>query len=311
MKNIFLCYTPFTGLGNYGGMRGQKWLKNRIEIFKKFTLSSLLNQTSRNFVHWISWRYEERYNPLVKELEIYLKNIDGYKFIFTYSGICFWDDKYPDNVARERLLNSIHGSIGELIDITGDNDYIMMMIVPSDDCYHREAVNEIQAGFEKNPDLQAIGFSKGYIADYVNKKVAEYDPFTNPPFYTIKFPRGIFIDPLKHVEFTALKRDVSKYKKGTPCPSHEYIGDALKYGVIKERGFLVGTHGENISTIWNHPFKGQLVDDEVLKDFGIYDAFPLKIRTNVFKRIFKLLPHRVQRKLRYWFGELIWNKIKC
>ncbi len=77
---------------------------------------------------------------------------------------------------------------------------------------HKEAVKEIQAAFERMPELQAIGFSKGYIADYVNKKVANYDPYTNPPFYTIKFPRSVFIDPLKHVEFTSRKSYIVKYK---------------------------------------------------------------------------------------------------
>lgn len=309
MKTTHLMYCPFTGLGMYGGFRGNFWLKNRIQIFKQFVIPSLKNQTSKNFILWVSWRFQERYNTQVKELMLYTDNIKEFKTVHTFNGVCFWDDKVPELEARSKLLSNVHGSIGELTDITGDNDFVLMTIQPSDDCYHREAVKEIQAAFERMPQIQAIGFSKGYIADYINKKVAEYDPYTNPPFYTIKFPRGIFIDPLKHVEFTALKKDVGKYKAGTPCPSHEYIGDAVNYGVIKERGFLVGTHGENISTIWNHPFKGQLVSDEVLKDFGIYDAFPLKIRTGIFKRIFKSLPHVAQRKLRYYFGELIYNKL--
>ena len=152
MKILTLCYTPFTGLGNFKGFRGNRWLRNRIQIFKQFVIPSLLNQSSRDFVHWISWRWEEKNNPLVKELELYLKNIDGYRFIFTYSGVAFWDDKYLDNVARERLLSAVHGSIGELTDITGDNDYVLMTIQPSDDCYHKEAVKEIQLAFEKHPE---------------------------------------------------------------------------------------------------------------------------------------------------------------
>ena len=33
-----LIYCPFTGLGLYNGFRGNRWLKNRIKIFKEFVV---------------------------------------------------------------------------------------------------------------------------------------------------------------------------------------------------------------------------------------------------------------------------------
>jgi len=77
---------------------------------------------------------------------------------------------------------------------------------------------------------------------------------------------------------------------------------------LDERGFLVGTHGENVSTYYNHPFKGRIVDG-VLNDFGLQDVKPLKLPISIRKKIMRHLPYRVQRKLRYWFGELIYTKI--
>lgn len=55
-KIIHLVYIPFTGVGIFGGFRGQEWFAKRIEIFKQYTLKSLLNQTNKNFDCWISFR---------------------------------------------------------------------------------------------------------------------------------------------------------------------------------------------------------------------------------------------------------------
>lgn len=330
MEYKHLMYCPFTGLGLYDGFRGNTWLRNRIKIFKQFVIPSLKAQTCQDFILWISWRREERNNPIVKQ---FIKDLD-YEFnrifykmrdepdsfvdnlatirksiVHTFSGVCFYDDKYPDEVARDRLITSIHGSMGELLNAIGECEYILMTIQPSDDLYHRTAVESIQKVFELKPEFQAVGFSKGYICNYMTKEVADYNPETNPPFYTIKFPREIFIDPLRHANFTALKKDVGKYKAGTPCPSHEYVGDCLKYAVIGDlRGFLVGTHGTNISTTFSNPYKGPVVETYNLRNFGIYDAPVLEIKVNFFKKLLLKLPYRVQRKLRYIGNE--WKVFK-
>ncbi len=300
-------YVPFTGLGLYGGFRGQRWLKNRIQIFKQFVVPSLMAQTSQNFTIWISWRREDRNNPLVMALRPYLGEIFGYKrVVFTYAGVCFYDDKYEDKEARERLINSIHYSMPQLLDVIGGAEYIYMTIQPSDDLYHKTAVEGVQKVFAIHPTSQACGFKEGYICNYNNKEVSEYNPNTNPPFYTIKFPYTAFTEPYQHLQYTSLKHDVGKYKAGTPLPSHEYVGDCLQYAVVADlRGFMVGTHGENISTTYVHPFKGKLVNPATLKEFGIENTPVSKIKFSLRKKILRKFPHKVQRKLRYIFGEKI------
>lgn len=303
-----LMYVPFTGLGNYDGFRGNTWLKNRIEIFKQFVVPSLKVQTNQNFIIWISWRREERNNPLVQKFLQDLKREFGSdtwtEIVFTFAGVCFYDDKYEDNEARSRLLDSLHGSMPELFNVLEECDYVLMTIQPSDDLYYNGAVANIQETFYKLPELNAVGFKQGYICNYTTKEVAEYNPTTNPPFYTIKFLKETFVNPLAHAQFTALKKDVGKYKKDTPLPSHEYVGDCLRYGIISDkRGFLVGTHGVNISTAFNNPYKGAPVEKEVLMDFGIYDVPAIKVKVSLGKKIMVKLPHKVQRKLRYWFSE--------
>lgn len=312
-------YVPFVGLGLYGGWRGNRWLRNRIKIFKQFVIPSLLNQTNRNFTIWISFIPELKNNPLVNDLGLYL-NALGLDHVFTYSGVCFYDDKYPPEQARKRLMEALHDSLPTLINKIGEVDLVYMTIQPSDDCYRKNTVALIQDFFAKGTLSQAIGFKHGYIMDYKAKSLAEYNPNTNPPFYTIRFPKAIFVDPFKHLEYTSIKNDgqpkisAGKYEPGTPLPSHEYVGDCFLYTQYEYRAFLVGTHGENISTIFNHPFKGRLIEGQdeyfgLLNEFGLLRVEPLKIKISLRKRLLRLLPPNIQRKLRYIFGEKFWNRI--
>ena len=97
MNNLHLIYTVFTGLGIYGGYRGDQWLQKRIKIFFQNTFKSLLAQESHQFIHWMSFRPEERYNTYVLNLAETLKDI-GYPFIMTFDGPMIWDDKLSSNL---------------------------------------------------------------------------------------------------------------------------------------------------------------------------------------------------------------------
>lgn len=300
-----LLMVPFTGLGLYNGFRGNAWLKNRIKIFKQFVVHNLQQQTNKNFTLWISWRREERKNPQVAELLKWLREETVLNVVFTYSGVCFYDDKHEDNEARERLMMALHGAMPELMDSIGDCDEVIMSIQPSDDVYHVKAVEAIQNFFILKPKAKAVGFTKGYICNYLTKEVKEYNPETNPPFYSIRFTRKEFTGLPDHTIYTSLKHDVGKYKAGTPLPSHEYLPDVFpgEHGVINDRGFVVGVHGKNISTHFNLPYAGVKTSNEVLKDFALYDIEPLKIYQSLGNKVFWTMPHRWQRKLRYLAGE--------
>ena len=310
-RTVTLVYTPFSGLGLYNGFRGNAWLKNRIKIFKQFVIPSWKAQTSQDFVHWISWRPEEKTNPYVKELGEWLQK-ESIRYAFTFHGICFYDDKYDDAVAKQRLTSNLHYTIGDLYNIIGEAETVIMMIAPSDDLYEKNVVETIQWMF-KTEEWQAIGFTKGYICNYKTKEVAEYNPLTNPPFYSIKFSRDVFTNPLKHIAYTSLKKDVGKYKVGTPLPSHEYVGDCLRYYQIDERGFMVGVHGENISTNWLIPYKGEEVKEffnrmNILLSFGITNMEDNELEQSGFKaplrkRLLFSLPYKWQRKIRYLVTE--------
>ena len=281
---------PFTGLGLYNGFRGNSWLRHRINVFKQFLIPSLQVQTAQDFVLWVQWRQEERNNPQVIAFKEYIDGL-GIKNVFTFSGVVLWDDKYLDDVAQIRLIDAWHGSMGAVINAIGDADTIYWTLQPSDDCYHLTALESIRKILGET-DLQAIGFTKGYVCDYKTIEVREWNPETNPPFYTVKYDRETFIDPLKNFQYSAHK-------------SHEFLPEKLKYGKIEGRGFLVGTHQGNISTVFNHPYTGARCED-VLKGFGLGNTAPLHIPFSVRKELFKRFPFKVQKKLRYWAGEKKW-----
>jgi hypothetical protein len=297
MKYKHLLYCPWTGLGLYNGYRGDGWLKNRIQIFKQFVIPSIQNQTAKNLTLWCSWRPEEKNNPIVKELIAYLDKIKEFNSVHTFHGVCFWDDKYPDDVAQDRLLTSLHGSLAELTDVIGDVDNVYMTLQPSDDMYEKEAMEMIRRILEKKA-VQAAGFKHGYVINLQNKEVAEWNPKTNPPFFTIKFPRSVFLDPLGH------------FNHSGPYKSHEYVGDKLNYAQLEYRGFMVGTHGENISTVFDHPFKKSIIDvlkcHDIRDSFGIGQAFPLKLEMTRRRVLFNKLSYKVKRKLRFLAGEKKW-----
>lgn len=300
-KITHLLYVPFTGLGLYGGHRGNRWLRNRIKIFRQFVLPSLFAQTDQDFILWISWRYADRNDQNILRFQNELKQMLGNnRVVFTFAGVCFWDDKYPEKEAYDRLITSIHDSLPALFNSIGEARTILMTIQPSDDCYSKDAVRGIKSVFAKMPTLQAFGFKRGYVMDYVNRRLAEWNPKTTPPFFTIKFPREIFTDPRRHLEYTG------------PYKSHEYIGDKLKFGSIDNRGFLVGTHGENISTIFKHPYAGEQFEGEererILEQFGLRDVPNLRLSISLRKMLMRRLPHGWQRKLRYWVGERFYSR---
>lgn len=273
---------PFTGLGLFEGFRGDTWLKNRIAIFNRFVLPSLVKQTNQMFWVWLQFRPQEEDNPIVQEFIDNLAHIRGLKAIVTYHGITMWDDKYPDDIAEKRLRNSLERSLPELEQVI-EGDYVLDTIQPSDDVYMTTAVEAIQKIAETKDG--AFGWRKGYIMKYDSLAIAEYNPKTIPPFFTVKYPTKTFLSPEDHYNFA-------------PFRSHEYISDHLSYTEISsDRGFIVGTHGENTST----SYAGEpLADTEkVLIKAGLFKVEPLEVHKDnkrvYTKRILNLFPAWLQR----------------
>jgi hypothetical protein len=184
---------------------------------------------------------------------------------------------------------SLHGSLGELFGVIGEVDEVLMTIQPSDDMYHPNAFKLFRKAL--SGDAQLARFNQGYVIDYQKKDIREWNPTTHPPFFTMKFPRAVFLDPLKHFNYSG------------PYKSHEYVGDNLSCAELPERGYMVGTHSENISTVFDHPFTGKAVPRIVEIDWSLDYILPLVIDQSLRRKLFNKFPYRVKRKLRYLAGE--------
>lgn len=283
-----LILVPFTGLGLFKGYRGDVWLKNRINVFKRFTLPSLVAQTNRKYILWICFRPEEQDNPIVKDFVEFLGRVSGLATAVTYHGVPFYDDKYPDDIARHRVWETLKHSLPELTPIITE-DQVYLTIQPSDDCYLSDSFERIQN--EPYEEHKSVGFTKGYIMNYNTLELAEYNPKTIPPFFTIMFPKEKFLNPILHFKYIG------------PYESHEYIVNATNYKVLEGRGFLVGCHGENISTGFNHPFQGEQLSDRdkesVLIRTGLFGVEAIQLdkgrKRKILKKIMNSIPAWGQR----------------
>lgn len=273
-KFICIIYTPFTGVGLHGGMRGQKWLKERIEIFKESNLKSLLNQSDKSFVHWISFRPEERNNKLVRELDEYLTKIH-YAHLFTFDGLMYHDDKFTEfNVKtivrnfsmmlwdcwrykqfknpfeiikysfqnkNKTLFKRVEKSLTFLKQFFPQADWVYLTRIDSDDMFHKDVMKLIKETMNRvyPKSNRALVMNKGYILHKQTGQVADWDPPTNPPFHTIIFPFKIFFDALAHIGY---------YKN---YRSHESIREIFDCISLPDQNYLYLTHGKNISTYWN------------------------------------------------------------
>ncbi|MEK6828657.1 MAG: hypothetical protein AABY15_00900 [Nanoarchaeota archaeon] len=271
-------------------------------------------QRSRDFYIWISWRPEDRENPLIHDFCKELSRVRGLSFIHTFAGLCFWDDKYADNEAGVRLKTHLSQTLPDLAPLVETSDYVLMTIQPSDDMYVPRSVEKIQNAAKvllKQPwKKYVIGYKQGYIMNYGTKEIAEYSTVgwktdeistyhtnTVPPFFTIIFPKEEFLNVEKHYKYTG------------PYKSHEDITDYFEFYDLGGRGFVVGTHGANISTVFHHRYKGKMIEkgekDLLFMQMGIYFSDPYYIQEGVrlyTRKLFNKIPF--QETLKKWYHKL-------
>ena len=284
-KIIHLVYCPFSGVGLIG-YRGDVWFAERIEIFKRYTLQSLLKQTNRNFVLWLSFRPEEENNYLTQKLSEYLKEVEM-PYIFTFHGLMYWDDKFNNDI-KSKIMNAgrivrrcwrsgawselilsikellidknstLYQRIAKSINIFPRHwlfsELVYLTRIDSDDMFHHGAVEIIQSTY---PETSALTCGKGLVYNTTTEEVAEWNPPTNPPFHTIIFKTEVFFDIERHLEH---------YKD---FKSHEDVPRIFGSTLLPDYMYCVTTHNpkNQISTVWNHPFRGIIVDTDLIHNF--------------------------------------------
>ena len=286
VKFAHIVHVPMTGVGIFKGFRGDKWFDDRLKIFKEYTLQSLINQSNRAFLLWLTFRPQEENDPRIKALGEYLHE-KKMAVIMTFHGLPYWDDKFSPGVRnkiwnvgrvarqcwREKnpwllaavfevifnrknktLLHRLEKMLYDLgkLNELNDANYIYVTRIDSDDMFHKEAMAEIQ---RTQPFEGALTYQNGYIYNTNSRELAEWNPTTNPPFHTVIFLGSKFLNPVEHLGY---------YKD---FRSHEDVPRVFKAHQLEEGRYCVLIHQKQISTIWNHPYRGKLVDASKLNDF--------------------------------------------
>ena len=229
-----------------------RWINERIFLFKKYTLASLLNQTNKNFLHWICFR---NHNPKWDELADYLKSIN-YNFVFTYNGQCHWDDRSDQNPTLEKRFAK---SLEALKPHIEGKKWVYYTLLDSDDMFMKDAVELIQ---QQEPEMgKSLVFQKGYAINHQTKELADWF-CVSPPFYTIIYPAETFLDP----------KEKFLYEVG--LNSHEDAVEIFRATIMPENKYSYLIHSYNKSTSWEHKFRGKIYTDDnfrkqVFKDLGI------------------------------------------
>lgn len=278
-----------TGVGLHGGFRGNEWYAHRVEVFKNYTLKSLIPNKDKIFL-WMWLRKEEENNPITGKLIEILKTFEV-PFLLTFNGLLYWDDKFNNYglraitrnalmMAKDRvvhkdykrpfdilknawenknktLVQRVKLSLDKLKEKIGSQyDWIYLTRLDSDDMLSKDIIPFIQA--QPPAYKKSITLKNGYIHNTNTRQLAEWNPPTNPPFHTIIFPGSTFFNPQSHVEY---------YGSFT---SHEDIPKVFNAEEIGQRDYCVTVHGNHISTNWE-PSAAQKVRN--IQKYGKADVF--------------------------------------
>jgi len=141
----------------------EKWMEERMVLFENYCLSSVANQTNKNF-KWLlffdtttSEFYKNKIESLLRDYPHFISlYIDGMA-------------AFHDQLNRYISLN------------TATKPYLITSMIDNDDCIHKEYINEVQKQFN-NQEFLAIDFINGYTIQIepqliLGKKDHIFNPF--------------------------------------------------------------------------------------------------------------------------------------
>lgn len=305
---VHLIQIPMTGVG-IRPFRGQEWYRYRIDIFKRYTLNSLLCQTNRNFVLWLAFRPEEKDNPLTLELEEYLKQ-KGVVAFMTFDGLPYWDDKFGGGL-KEKLLNLFRVVRMAYQDrdsrpVHNFPSFIRMLLTNRPplkfgwgkvikELFHDKngtikdrlsiMLPELQKNFSDNFDwvyVSRIDSDDMFSQDFV-QEVHTYPPFpgalTCRKGYVYDSNTGKLAEwnpktnpPFHTIIFPKENFfDPARYLQYFKgFKSHEDIPSVFHSQNLKDGKYCVLIHKRHISTCFDHPWRGkEIVDEKEIKPGGI------------------------------------------
>ena len=251
VKHIF--QIPFTGKTPSGDTMTQEWFDKRADIFEKYTVKSLRKQTNQDFYVWLTFRPEDAENPTTSRI---IKSLEGLRAIATFNGTMFTEDRatWHNDDLKERLGKTLP-DIGVFIKSA---DYIYETNLDSDDMLHKDFSKNILSTM---PRERGAFFCKNGYAYNTSDRLAEWNNPVSNQNYTIMF--------LAEHYFNAEKR--LQYLNG--FKSHEEVPQKFDAKEMLDGSYCTIIHGDNISTIWEHHFRGREIYSEDEKFSILNDYF--------------------------------------
>jgi len=225
-----------------------EWVQYRLDLFHKFTLPSILNQTEQDFDIWvfcgqcykhITSAYD--WHPRVKVIH------DMDKFLMDYLARC-------------------------------EEDYLTIGRIDSDDLYHKDALKVIKETQNRNPnELTSMAFRKVYSWDKWSNVLGKYHQ-SHPPQFVHTIPKTRYKD-LAYFKKFHLTKHVGGSHGATALPEYHFCETRHNQSwTIRKRHAWSSTYEHDVVSedAKQHGLKSRkffAIDKDglygILKDFGV------------------------------------------
>ncbi|WP_324721945.1 glycosyltransferase [Salinimicrobium sp. HB62] len=220
----------------------EKWLTNRIELFKNFCLPSVLGQTTKKFT-WLIF-FEENSGSEIQRLT---EEIKSYPFI----------EPLRVNGYTEFQIR-LSGLIEERV--SKDSKFVLTTRLDNDDALNKDFMFELQKSVNIPIHNKVLHFPRGLFLDLRN----------NNRLASSYYPLNQFVSLLENRE---------KELKTVFCTEHDkWDSEFMIYPVDLKDAWLQVTHSKNMA----NRFKGDLVFSSRLKSVPVKKlSFGIEYNLNV------------------------------
>ncbi len=248
------------------GRPRDEFARKRIDLYRQYTLRSLLNQDSDEF-STVLFYDKSTVQELIDEL-LASEEVAALGERFQPGPIAPLD--FRRDVRNTRWARR-HDEESVLRSISGGADRLVLTTIDSDDLFRRDALTRIRACARRH-DVEAVVPTNGYIYDPAGRRLR---PFHNesPPFYSLVYSAAKFF---------------SGHRYDGGIGNHQQVRRRLRSVALTDRIFMVHVHDMNDSTTFKlgRPSR-MLPQDEVsrvLPEFGIQQPASAKAASPAAKQ---------------------------
>ena len=167
MNNYYILILFNTKMPELGNNTNPDWLDYRLDLFQRYTLRSLINQTDGIFRVWMTCLEESE--------DIFMPKIEMAKKKNPMMAVV--DFIFDEKAACNRLI--------------GHRDSIYFLKLDSDDMYHKNTIRKTKQILGPPRFISMAMFCDGYIYDINTKKMTTFVQWS-PPNIAVKYIPGTF-----------------------------------------------------------------------------------------------------------------------